>query len=276
MKEETQLVRQLLVSVGLGEKEAVLYEILLKYGKLAAAELERRSGLKKNTYNVLKRLQRMGLVGKLMKDGKSYYYPEDPEKLAVVLKERQQELSRIESLFKEYLPKLRSDYLAKVGRPVVSYFHGEEGVLEVFERVYAPDKKVIYGCVGFHKPNRVLDKLLRYFIPHRWEREIWVKSLVNNTKVGKELFEKYEGNEDKYFAHLYMADEKEYPLPAEIDVWDGVVAMMSFENDDFKAVLIEHPEFAESLKSVFKLLFDVLKRIKENGMEEMFEDLVES
>ena len=269
MKEETQLIRQLLVSVGLGEKEAVLYEILLKYGKLAAAELERRSGLKKNTYNVLKRLQRMGLVGKLMKDGKSYYYPEDPEKLVVVLKERQQELSRIESLFKEYLPKLRSEYLAKVGRPVVSYFHGETGVTEVFERVYAPDKEVIYGCVGFHKPSKMLEKILAYFAPLRRERGIWIRTLNSNSKQGRELTEMYNAEPEKYLAEVYMADEKEYPLPAEIDVWDGVVAMMSFENDDFKAVLIEHSEFAESLKSVFKLLFDSLKRLREMGAEEI-------
>ncbi len=270
MKQETQLIRQLLVSLGLGEKEAVLYEILLHYGKLSAAELERRSGFKKNTYNVLRRLQKLGLADKVVEKKKSYYYPESPEKLKQVLESRQRELNKIKNLFEEYLPNLKEEYRANVGKPAISYFQGEEGVVEVFERVYAPGKDLIYGCVGYHKPTKIVEKLLNYFIPQRWERKIWVRSLVGDNKIGLELEEKYRDDPEKYFAEIYAIDEEKYPLPAEIDVWQNTVAMMSFENQDFKAVLIEHPEFAQSLKSVFKLLFDILKQIRENGMEKVF------
>ena len=50
-------------------------------------------------------------------------------------------------------------------------------------------------------------------------------------------------------------DKKTYPLPAEIDVYEDKVAMLSFAKGQFVGLLIQNKDIATSLKTIFKLAF---------------------
>jgi len=260
MKKSTAIRRQLLLSLGLPEKEAVVYEKLLGYGEIQAARLEKATGYGKNTYVLLKKLAKRGLVHRYLKDGKSYYQVGSPEQLRVYLQEQEEQIKETGKLFREVLPELQKEYRARVNRPVVRHFQGKVGLKKVLEEAYKGDKKEIYGCVGWTKPSEILSDVMQRLSYLRVEREIKTYALNNNTEAGKKFVKRAKDPEN--FAEVFLADLEKYPLPAEIDVWGEVVAMMSWENEDFQAVLIENKEFARTLRSVFELLFFLLRNSK--------------
>ncbi len=52
-----------------------------------------------------------------------------------------------------------------------------------------------------------------------------------------------------------LIDKKKYPLPAEIDVYEEKIAMLSFNKGEFVGIIVENKDLAESLRSIFKLSF---------------------
>ena len=88
MKQNTHLRRHVFTSLGLSTKEARLYDILLERGSAQAAVLEQESGLKKNTYNLLKNLEKNGLVSLIKKDSRKYYQATDPQQLELLIKKQ--------------------------------------------------------------------------------------------------------------------------------------------------------------------------------------------
>ncbi len=257
MKSSTQLRRQLLISLGLSDKESILYETLLKYGTLPASTLEKYSGLKKNTYTILKSLERRSLVHKFIKDSRSHYQVGSPTQLKTYLMDRKQEVDEAVTLFNDTLPSLLNDYKKVLDSPIVSHYQGKSGLREVLELTYKPDKKEIYGCVGWGKATPTLDEVLHKYSHARIERGIYTYALNSNTEGGKAF--KDRSRDPKSLSEVYLLDPKLYPMPAEIDVWNNLISLFSFENNDFQAIIIDHPEFATTLKSIFKLLFKLLR-----------------
>ena len=49
-------------------------------------------------------------------------------------------------------------------------------------------------------------------------------------------------------------------MPAEIDIYEDKIAMLSFNKDDFTGLVIENKAFAQTLRSIFKIGFDLTKR----------------
>ena len=253
MKSSTQLRRQLLISLGLSDKESILYETLLKYGTLPASTLEKYSGLKKNTYTILKSLERRSLVHKFIKDSRSHYQVGSPTQLKTYLMDRKQEVDEAVTLFNDTLPSLLNDYKKVLDSPVVSHYQGLTGLRSVFDEVYKEGKKEILGCVGNEAPDPVFyEEILNKYRPLRISNKILARAISPDSPRARELKE----SEKNDLKQKYLIDPKKYPMPAEIEAWDDTIAMMSFAKGDFHAILINHPELAKTLQSLLKLAMD--------------------
>ena len=253
MKKETTLRRQLFVLLGLTEKEAVLYDTLLSHGQMAAAALEKISGLKKNTYVLLKRLELRGLVQKVIKEGKSHYTPGPPSKLLLFAKEQEKKLQETKSLLVETLPTLEREYHERVGRPVVQYYSGLGGLRAVFDEVYAGGKSEVLSCVGNEAPDpQFYEEIVKKYKPMRVRNGIVAKTISPDSPRAREL----KATEKQDLKVKFLVDPEKYPMPAEFDSWGNKVALMSFARGDFSAILIEHPDLAKTMQSLLQLAMD--------------------
>lgn len=253
MKRTTDLRRQLLVSLGLSSKEAILYETLLVHGSLAASQLEKQTGLKKNTYTLLKQLERRGLVQKYVEDGRSHYQVGSPQRLKSYLEDQEHALNETKTLLQESLPTLLSDYKKVVDRPVISYYSGLSGLRTVFDEVYKEGKKEVLGCVGNESPDPIFhNEIINKYKPLRVKNNIFSRVISPDSPRARKLKE----SEGQDLKHKYLIDPNKYPMPAEFDTWDDKIAMMSFDKGDFSAILIKHPTLATTLQSLMKLAMD--------------------
>jgi len=246
---KTQL-KSVLISAGLSSKEARIFMFLLETGPSKAASIFKAlPKLKKgNTYALLEKLEKKELV---LKKG-SWFEPLPPQNLLAKLKKKTQNLQNSLQYLESSLPELNSLYKLSVGKPTIRYFEGKPGIKEIFEDIYAP-KEVVYGCVDLDEADQALPQYITSkLIPKRIKNKVKAVSFISDSDQAKEV----KKQDKKHLRESYLLDPKKYPLPAEIDVYDDKIAMLTFTKGEFLGLLIENEALATSLKSIFRLAFD--------------------
>jgi sugar-specific transcriptional regulator TrmB len=136
------MYKDLLLSSGLSDNEAIVYEFLLKSGKVTAGEIIKKTPLKRGViYNTLSDLVEKDLVtenkirvkGARGKNIVSEFAPNHPGHLRNYLEGEKSKLEKAEKNLEANISSLVSDFSLVSGRPGVRYFEGEEGVRKVLE-----------------------------------------------------------------------------------------------------------------------------------------------
>jgi len=256
-------IEMLFELIGLSNKEANVYMSLLSIGKARVARISSTTKLQRtHVYQILDRLHSHNLVQKLEQGGVAYFSPQPPHVLIDLIESYKKSINTAEAMTNHLIPDLQRQWKEAVGKPVVKYYFGKEGVEKVFDDVYASGKDEIVGCVGWEKPDpEVFGKVLKKYGPLRIRRKIFTRALNSDSPEGKELKKKAK----KSLSEIFLADKEKYPLPAEIDVYEDKIAFMSFADHDFVGVVLENKDFATTLNSVFKLLFEKMRESKKNS-----------
>lgn len=239
---------------GLSEKQAKLYRLLLMDGEARPSTLSKKSGIKRgNVYALLKDLSFRGLVTEVEKEKVTYFRPEPPEKLVSIIEAREKEIAIAITLARDMIPKLAGQYRMAVNKPTVTYLEGEEGLRRVFEDIYTPDKKEIHGALDIEASNEVFPEFItRDLIPRRIRYKIKAWALLGKSQATEDLAK----NDERQLRTTILFDKQRYPLPAEIEVYEDKIAMMSFAKGEFIGLIIENHDFATSLHSIFRFIFD--------------------
>src|SRR3989338_8160728 len=84
MKEELQ-------KLGMTKSEALIFELLVKYGEISGSQLAKKSGIDRSTtYNLLSSLNAKGFVSYAIKNGLKTYQISNPENLKKFAEEKDQ------------------------------------------------------------------------------------------------------------------------------------------------------------------------------------------
>lgn len=241
----------ILQAAGLTEKEAIIYESMLSAGTQSASKLASLAGLKRGiTYASLAKLKEMGVVFESIRAGVTVYTPSHPSVVLQLIAKRRGELGSVEHLFTQRMPELSKKYKLAVGKPTVRYYEGEEGIREVFEDVYAPKDEPVYGCVDLDKSDEAFPEYIKkHLIPKRVKNGVQAVTILADSPSARAITKQ----DIRQLRVSHLVDQKEYPLPAEIDIYEDKVAMMTFQKKDFVAVIIENADIAQSLRSIFRL-----------------------
>lgn len=243
--------------LGLSEKQATLYRLLLKNGASRVATLSQKSGIKRSTvYALLKDLAQSGLVTQVEKGNIIFFQPETPYKLQEMIEAKTSEAGIAKELGEDVAASLTSQWKTSIGKPVVRHFAGRDGILRVLEDIYSPGKKEIVGCVGLEHPDEALyGDIIARFMPLRIRRKIFTRALNSDSPRARGL----KKNDAKHLREIFLSDPTRYPLPAEIDVYADKIGLLSFDRKNFVGLIIENQAFATTIRSVFTLLFDLLR-----------------
>lgn len=249
-----------LKNFGLTEKEANLYELLLKLGETPVGDLIREAKLKRATaYKTLYELEKKGLISKRDIGKIIHFRPEPPTKLFSLAEEQTKLLERAREDLRSILPQLSSAYIVSVERPIITTFEGIEGIKQVFADIYGPKDEPVYGCVDLEKSDEAVPEyVVKKLIPLRIKNKVLAKSFIASSNQAKKLARK----DSRQLRESILLPKKEFPLPAEIDVYQDKVALLCFSQGQFMGVLIQNKDIATSLKTIFKLAFESKKKVK--------------
>ena len=126
----------LLKKIGLSDKEIKVYLKLLEYGAISVRSLAELSGLNRGTtYDILKKLQEMGLVSFYQSDTKQRFVAQDPEKLLKIIQDQEEELKKTKERIREAIPELKSMQDKGDSRPISKLYEGKNGIRLILDDV---------------------------------------------------------------------------------------------------------------------------------------------
>ncbi len=121
-------MEEVLAGLGLNNKEAQFYLLLLHYGRMTVLELVQSSGEKRtNVYMILDVLSRKRLVVVSKAGSKRQYEASAPSSLYELLQVEQQRHQQVGAALTAAMPKLKSQYALANNRPGVVHLAGLDG-----------------------------------------------------------------------------------------------------------------------------------------------------
>ncbi|MFZ2664168.1 MAG: helix-turn-helix domain-containing protein [Patescibacteria group bacterium] len=247
------MYKNVLEDSGLKSGEAEIYDLLLQYGDSPASELTSKTNLKRGMiYKFLDDLKKKALVSTYSKNKKTYFRAEHPHKLMQKIEGTLQDFQSQKIALEAILPELAEKYNQKQLRPTVVSYEGIRGIRKVFKDIYAPKDEPVYGCVDVESSEKaVSNEVVKDLIPLRIRNNVKAISFIGKSRLGEQIHAK----DKESLRESILLDKRRYPIPAEIDVYEDKVALLSFEKGNFSGILIQNKDIATSLKTIFKLAF---------------------
>lgn len=245
MATEINQFRQTLQSLGFDSKESIVYLSAFQLGVASAGEIAREAGLLRvTTYEVLKRLVKQGVASMIEHSGTKKFSVLSPDRLFHKFKESMDE-------FQTQLKDVLALRTKSTTQPKVSYYEGVAGLREVYEDFASRSGVQVFTIT---KPQVLYDALGMRYIKKLFARRkkigVRVYSLAPDTPDGiqAQRDDPTAGRKTKLFPH------EKYPIPNEVITYGNKVVLLSIHNQ--AAVIIESKEIAESVKIIWKMVWD--------------------
>ena len=248
------MIETVLTNLGLSSEEIDVYRSLLEHGPQTAAQLGKTTKVKRTyVYRVVSGIVAKGLVTQTKKDRAILFSPNSPDLLLDLAQTKKQVLEQTQETLENILPSLKEKYRLVESKPVITYFEGVEGIKKVFKNIYRPKQEPVYGCVDLEKADEAVPGyIINTLIPLRIKNKVFAKSLIAKSAQAESVARQ----DQETLRESILLEKKTHPLPAEIDVYEDKIALLSFAKGQFVGVLIQNQDIATSLKSIFKLAFE--------------------
>ena len=234
-----------LISLGLTERQAVVYIKALEFGTFSVASLAHKTNIKRPTcYLVLDELAQKGLVSVIPNAKKIKYKAESPEILIKQIETQMVTAKRVSSdLLKLYNPKSEG--------PTLLYFSGQKAIRGIFDDVLkVKSKEYLYIGSGKDVIDMVGKEYIDEWLTERVKREILARSIrMKNTEVMEDIYQ------TNIMRALRLAPDFIH-IAETIFIYDNKVSIISTSNENFGFV-VENQEFANTMRGLFEALWAV-------------------
>jgi len=236
---------QILQELGLTDKEVKVYLALLSLGQSTANGIAKKSNLNRVTcYDILKYLQKKGLVSYVIKSGVKYYEAADPRKLLGDLQEKQAKVKSI-------LPELEELKKSIKEKPGIELYEGMAGLKTVIEDIIKEGKESLF----ISDPDFI--EALPFYFPHfiNQKRKLGLFSKVITTNNKK--MRDYKKNNPKKYVDLRFIEEK---LSTTKIIYGNKIATLTFEKENSIGIIVKNKQIADTERKLFDLLWKQAKK----------------
>lgn len=247
------MIAEILTSIGLTPEQADLYASLLDHGPQTAGKLAKTTKIQRTyVYPVARELVKKGLVAMERKGRTTTFVPQPPERLLSQAEDAKTHAAQAYAALEGILPSLKEKHQSVETRPIVSTYEGITGIKRVFEDIYGPKETPVYGCIDLEKAGEAIPGYItEELIPLRIRNKVKAITLLARSPQAQTVRQ----NDTTSLRESVLLDKKAHPLPAEIDVYEDKVALLSFAKGQFAGVLIQNKDIATTLQTIFKLAF---------------------
>lgn len=239
-----------LKQLGLTEKESAVYIALLQLGKASVSGIAEKANIKRpTTYFVIADLVKRGLVSAAGGNIK-HYIAEKPEK---ILNAEKRKLV----LFEKALPGLNEIIKTSKQKPSIRFFSGEDGVRAVYEEsLLQPAHSEILTLGNARAVEENLVGFSDWYIQRRVKAKIKMRALVTDSPYHRKIVAR-----DQYeLRETLLIREELFTQDVEINMYNNIVAMVSFVDQEFVGILLQSKIFTDGYKQMFELLWNLAKK----------------
>ncbi|MDB5204214.1 MAG: transcriptional regulator, TrmB [Candidatus Taylorbacteria bacterium] len=239
--------------LGLTDKDAAVYLSLLSSGPIAIRKLAEKSGINRGTtYEILKTLQKEGLVSYYHKERHQHFVAENPKVLSKILTRKKNEIDEVSKDIENIIPELSILSKGVSDQPVVKFYEDYSGVRSILNDVLdeterIKDKKYVVYSSSTIRPYLYNKNAFPNFTDERIKRKIFVRTIANGP-----------GGETSGKDERKWLTKRESP-PTYTLIYAGKVAMISVgENDIPHGLIIEDQAIYKTQLFIFDSLWKSL------------------
>lgn len=245
-----------LETLGLGQNEAILYEILVKNPGATIPGLRQMTSFSRPMlYYILKSLGEYELVEEKKTGKKTSYFPAPPDKLLDLLKEQEKELEQQKTALSEVVSDLGSAYRLATGKPGVRFFEGLAGVREVtFDSLKAQGE--ILTFLDVEATQKYIMDINKEYVAERVKRNISKRQIAPDTPFTRERYKKYSP-----LLEVRLVPPELKPFKTSVQIYNNTVSFSSLTDKKMIGIIIEDEHIAQLHRSLFEYIWGTLKSL---------------
>lgn len=244
-------MEEILLQLGLTDKETALYLLLLKTPHLTAQQLADNTQIQRtNVYRLLDNMLALGIVTTDNSPVKRFAASE-PQSLQKLLQSKQDSLRQTASALSATMPAFRSQYSLSLDKPGVFHMAGSEGFERLLQDMVRSNTEVL--LVASDDTPRDEDTLRRF-------REL----LLERKKNGVSTRALFHGDPDEVIRNTFAERGLEVrfigqtPFAGEVALYEDNVAFTVYDPSIVVTVLT-NKHIAGTMRSLFEELWAVAK-----------------
>ncbi len=241
-------IQDILNDLGLKKNKGSVYLAALEIGSGNVVEIAKRARLPRTTtHEIMQQLVDLGLVSYAVQGRARIYSAESPDKLKLLLKERERRVQTI-------LPELRSLANTTGLRPRVRMYEGTEGVKTVFEDTLTVSDKQLSGILSMEDLYQTPGKaFMDDYVKRRVASGINLRVIRSQVKEVEETWptSQTETRELRYTPAGLVFTMTLY-------LYDGKIGIIGTQKEHF-GMIIESRDLYQTQKNLFETLWEVSK-----------------
>jgi sugar-specific transcriptional regulator TrmB len=251
------MIDQILVKIGLTEKEAKIYVTCLRLGSQTATNIAKYAGINRTTvYDIFESLIKKGLATKIDKGTAVYFQVLDPKNLISYLeRDKNEYIRKIEKEkqeVEEILPAIQSIESVATTKPKVQFFEGEKGMREAYEDTLKTAEP-IRAYANVEEMHSGLPNFFPEYYARRSEKNIHIRAISPDNALSKERHR----HDKEELRQMKLVPKAKYGFSPELNIYDDKVLIASWREK--MAIIIQSQEIADLHKKMYDLLWEKLK-----------------
>lgn len=246
------IITNYILELGFSEEAGALYGILVAKGPLTILEASRATGIERTAlYRLIDDLTARGLIEEVLEHKSRRLQAVSTDKIKNLLEREQLRVQRLEHEFEGFEKLIQS--MPHNNSTQVRYYRGIAGIKQILWN----ETKAKGNLIGYTYRN------LQEVVGHKYF-ESYARELEKNLVVSRDLRcdSFLESSDSPSFVrrHIdksvwrYLPDEVMH-LTHNLDVYNGVVAMYYWQNDDVFGIEIQNQLIADMQRSIFETLW---------------------
>ncbi len=250
----------LLVSIGLTDKEATSYLTLLRYGTRPTSFIAKKASLNRGTtYIALHSLLDKGLVVKSTKGKVQHFTALSPRHLLNFARSREEKFANAKASLKASIDELATIANPLTTKPRIEFFEGIEGARTAFEDTLRSKDRVLRAFLSLTGIIDFLGEKYFYDYTTRRIKKSYTLHAIRTLEQDKLAIsrsasaKRYLTNRKERREVRYISEDLAFPMT--IYLYDNKLNVISSKEENF-ALIIESKEFADMQRKLFGLLWD--------------------
>lgn len=259
----------LLQEIGLTEKEAEIYQILLTLGVVPAKNICLKTNIPRGSvYEFLSTLEEKGIVESFEQNKKMHFRAKHPLALKEYLDEKSAHITQTTNKLDSVISDFINTYSSAQEKPGVRFYEGIKGFEKVYSDILATQKSIMIFTSSEDRTRPDMAKIIDQNIAKQKKLGITSQALV----VGKTGYSKQTivSLKEKGI-DVRLTNDDRFALPSQFIIYGNTVAISSLKND-IVTTIIENEFIALSFKNIFSYIWDVSK----TSHDQLFSQLPET
>lgn len=249
-------VLKFLSQLGLDFFESKVYILLLENGPMTILQISRESKINRTgIYRLVEKLQGMGILEEIIRDGKKLILSSPLNKLELIVKEQEAKAETLRKMLPEISSLITSEVVTSQPGTKVQFYKGPEGIKQmVWNNLKSHGEVVGYTF-------RDLAEVVGIDFAENWKREFIFRKLRFRDIIGDEYL-KTKTLEDVKISNIASNFETKYMNPDvlnithQVDIYDDVIAYYSWYDEEVFGVEIYNAKIAKLQKQLFEIAWN--------------------